>query len=75
MSDDDADFRKREIERVVGFLKPRLDFAKRIYSLAMNSLWLGNAGAALATLSWCSVEGRDVSKNPRRNAVDHDTLA
>jgi hypothetical protein len=61
MSDDDADFRKREIERVVGFLKPPLDFAKRIYSLAMNSLWLGNAGAALATLSFIGAAWRGVT--------------
>jgi hypothetical protein len=39
------------IERAQGF-KSRLDFAEKIYSQAMNSLWLGNAGAALATLSF-----------------------
>jgi hypothetical protein len=46
---------------VVGFLKPRLDFAKRIYSLAMNSLWLGYPGAALATLSFIGAARKGVT--------------
>jgi hypothetical protein len=52
MSDDDGDFRQREIEQVQGFLRPWLALAEKIYSQAMNSLWLGNAGASLTTLSF-----------------------
>jgi hypothetical protein len=53
MSDDDYhDSRERGIEWTQSALKSRLDFAERLYSQAMNSLWLGNAGAALATLSF-----------------------
>jgi hypothetical protein len=59
VSDDYNDSRERDIERAQGFLKPRLDFAERIYSQAMNSLWLGNAGAALATLSFIGAAMKD----------------
>jgi hypothetical protein len=59
LSDDNGNFRGREIERVQGFLRPRLDFAERIYSQALNSLWLGNAGAALATLSFIGAAWKD----------------
>ncbi len=34
------------------FLNPRLQRAERAYGQALRSLWLGNAGAALATLSF-----------------------
>jgi hypothetical protein len=34
------------------FLKPRLDRAEHLYGQAITSLWVGNAGAALATLSF-----------------------
>src|SRR5437667_8818847 len=34
------------------FLKPRLERAERVYGQATTSLWIGNAGAALATLSF-----------------------
>jgi hypothetical protein len=59
MSDDNGDLREREIEGAQGFLKPRLEFAERLYSQAMNSLWLGNAGAALATLSFIGAAWKD----------------
>jgi hypothetical protein len=59
MSDDHADFRERELKGVQGFLKPHLEFAEKIYSQAMNSLWLGNAGAAIATLSFIGAAWKD----------------
>lgn len=50
---------EREIERqerglkeVDEFLRPRLDRLERNYARTINRLWLGNAGAALATLSF-----------------------
>jgi hypothetical protein len=41
-----------QLERVQKFVRPRLERAERAYSQALTSLWLGNAGAALATLSF-----------------------
>ncbi len=59
MSGDNIDPRERGIEQAQAFLKPRLDFAERTYNQAMNSLWLGNAGAALATLSFIGAAWKD----------------
>jgi len=42
----------RDFQRVQGLLKPRLEQAKRAYGQAITSLWIGNAGAAIATLSF-----------------------
>lgn len=42
----------RDQERVYAFLRRRAALAERIYSQAINSLWLGNSGAALVTLSF-----------------------
>jgi hypothetical protein len=45
--------RLRNGERVVeSHLRPRLERAERLYSQALTSLWVGNAGAALATISF-----------------------
>jgi len=41
-----------DLERVQEFVRPRLERAVRAYSQAITSLWLGNAGAALATLTF-----------------------
>jgi hypothetical protein len=57
--EDDHDSRVRAMERAEAFLKSRLDFAEKLYSQAMNSLWLGNAGAALATLSFIGAAWKD----------------
>jgi len=52
MTDDDG---LAELERVQEFLTPRLDRAERLYTQALNGLWLGNAGGALATLTLTGV--------------------
>src|SRR5579872_3371870 len=49
---DDADRHYAEIERVGRFIKPRIERAERAYAAALTSIWVGNAGAALATLSF-----------------------
>lgn len=52
---DDEERQERELselERVREFLRPRLDRAERLYGQVFTSLWLGNAGAALATLTF-----------------------
>jgi hypothetical protein len=46
------DFEERDAERALGFVESRAALAEKIYSQAINSLWLGNSGAALATLSF-----------------------
>jgi hypothetical protein len=51
--------RQRELAQLDLFRKPRLERAERAYTQAITSLWLGNAGAAIATLSFIGV----VSKN------------
>jgi hypothetical protein len=56
MDDDDRNefesSQYREFERVQEFLTPRLDRAERLYTQAVNGLWLSNAGGALATLTF-----------------------
>lgn len=59
MSDEDKaredrtrDFEEHDLERAQGFVQSRAELAEKIYSQAINSLWLGNSGAALATLSF-----------------------
>lgn len=47
------------MEEVQQHLKPHLDFAEKVYGQAINSLWLGNAGAALATLSFIGAAWKD----------------
>jgi hypothetical protein len=46
------EFEERDAERAQAFVHSRTELAEKIYSQALNSLWLGNAGAALATLSF-----------------------
>lgn len=41
-----------DIDNVRKHYRPRIDQAERYYSQALTSLWLGNGGAALATLSF-----------------------
>jgi hypothetical protein len=40
-------------------VQSRAEFAEKIYSQAINSLWLGNSGAALATLSFIGAAWKD----------------
>jgi hypothetical protein len=55
MNDADNDAQLAQLEQVQEFLKPRIERAERAYSQALTGLWLGNAGAALATLSLIGV--------------------
>ncbi|MPY76556.1 MAG: hypothetical protein GEU87_20145 [Alphaproteobacteria bacterium] len=60
--DDDPQFFKEERlrqEQVNAFLRPRLERAERIYRQALTSLWVGNAGAALATLGFIGSTWKD----------------
>jgi len=41
-----------EIEKVHAYVRPRIERAERAYSQMLTSLWIGNAGAALATLTF-----------------------
>jgi hypothetical protein len=52
LSDDQAETQFREQEQVQKFLEPRLRRAERAYTQAIKTLWLGNAGAAIASLSF-----------------------
>lgn len=55
MNDADHEAQLVQLEQVQEFLKPRIERAERSYSQALTGLWLGNAGAALATLSLIGV--------------------
>jgi hypothetical protein len=46
------DFEEHDEARAAAFVQRRAELAEKIYSQAINSLWLGNSGAALATLSF-----------------------
>jgi hypothetical protein len=46
------DFEEHDLERAQAFVRSRAELAEKIYSQAINSLWLSNSGAALATLSF-----------------------
>jgi hypothetical protein len=61
MSDEQAENQLREQERVQQFLEPRLRRAERAYAQAVKSLWLGNAGAAVASLSFLGATWRSGS--------------
>jgi hypothetical protein len=47
-----TDEQLEDFERLAAVIKPRLDRATNAYSQAITSLWIGNAGAAIATLSF-----------------------
>ena len=51
-ADAQADAQAQDNAGVDAFLQPRLERAERAFGQAMTSLWVGNAGAALATLSF-----------------------
>jgi hypothetical protein len=55
---DSADAQILEQEQLQEFLQPRLDRAAQAYNQALKSLWLGNAGAALAMMSFIGAIGR-----------------
>jgi hypothetical protein len=52
MQDDDEERHLHELERLQEFIIPHLDRAGRAYTQALNSLWIANAGAAVATLAF-----------------------
>src|SRR5712691_4937127 len=53
------DFEERDTERAQAFVEARVELAGKVYSQAINSLWLGNSGAALATLSFVGATWKD----------------
>jgi hypothetical protein len=53
------DFEEHDLERAQAFVRSRAELAEKIYSQAINSLWLGNSGAALATLSFIGAAWKD----------------
>src|SRR5215207_8403768 len=55
----DAEYEEREREVVERMLEARIARAERIYDHAITSLWLGNSGAAVATLSLLGVTLKD----------------
>jgi hypothetical protein len=52
--EDDAQHERnlQSLESARNYVRPRMRRAERIYNQALTSLWLGNAGAALAALSF-----------------------
>jgi hypothetical protein len=61
MSEEDRarEFEEHDAERAQAFVQSRAELAEKIYSQAINSLWLGNSGAALATLSFIGAAWKD----------------
>src|ERR1700730_2088709 len=53
------DFEEHDLERAQAFVQSRTERADKIYSQAINSLWFGNSGAALATLNFIGATGKD----------------
>jgi hypothetical protein len=49
----------RNLEIAEKILKPRRDRAERAYDRALTTLWVGNAGAALATLAYITANRHD----------------
>src|SRR4051794_12999478 len=66
-ADDEIDRQESELKLVHDFLQPRIDRLQQSYAQAINRLWLGNAGAALATLSFIGASG--LQSNPVRAAM------
>jgi hypothetical protein len=66
MAEEDGtrDQQLNDIERVQRFVEPRLERAERDYSRAMTSLWLGNAGGAVATLGFIGAIWRNTTLSP-----------
>jgi hypothetical protein len=58
--EDQSERQLRDFEHVQSeFVGPRLQRAERIYNHALTSLWLGNAGAAIASLSFIGAAWHD----------------
>jgi hypothetical protein len=53
------DFEEHDLDRAQAFVDSRATLAEKIFSQAINSLWLGNSGAALATLSFIGAAWKD----------------
>jgi hypothetical protein len=54
-----AEQHPRDLEIAEKILKPRRDRAERAYDRALTTLWVGNAGAALATLAYITANRHD----------------
>jgi len=54
-----AEEHRRDLEIAEKILKPRRDRAERAYDRALTTLWVGNAGAALATLAYITANRHD----------------
>lgn len=54
-----GDFEEHDQERAQAFVQSRLEVADKLFSQAINGLFLGNAGAALATLSFVGATWKD----------------
>lgn len=61
MTDEDASQAQLEEQNYVyeGFVRPRLEEAKRVYDQGLTSLWIGNGAAALAVLSFIGAAWHD----------------
>jgi hypothetical protein len=54
-----AQTRLRDLEIAERLLQPRRDRAERAYDRALTTLWVGNGGAALATLAYITANRHD----------------
>lgn len=57
--DEVDEIRERELLQVFNAVKKQIDEVRPAYSHALTSLWLGNAGAALAVLSFIGASLKD----------------
>ncbi len=57
--DQSAELRLRDLETAEKIVKLRCDRAERAYDRALTTLWVGNAGAALATLAYITANRHD----------------
>ena len=53
------DFEEHDLHRAQAFVRSRAELTEKIFSQAVNSLWLANSGAALATLSFIGAAWKD----------------
>lgn len=58
-SDEDYDRQYEEMEQAQNIARPIIDRAERAYTQSLNGVWLGNAGAAVTTLSFIGVVAKD----------------
>jgi hypothetical protein len=53
------DFEEHDLEHAEAFVQRHADLAEKIYSQAISSLWHGNSGVVLATLSSIEAPWKD----------------